>query len=59
MLGIYILNNKFLHASTSNGVTISDLNENYWKQHYRACGRVFKRKNLLILFKVLFIVFMI
>lgn len=43
-VGIYILNNKFLHASTSNGVTISDLNENYWKQHYRACGRVFKKE---------------
>jgi len=29
-VGIYLHNNKFVHASTSNGVMISDLNENYW-----------------------------
>ncbi|MBC7587815.1 MAG: C40 family peptidase [Chitinophagaceae bacterium] len=41
-VGVYMLNNKFVHASTSNGVTISDLNEAYWKQHYYAVGRVIK-----------------
>jgi len=39
-VGIYIINNKFLNASTSNGVTISDLNDPYWKSRYKGAGRV-------------------
>lgn len=42
-VGIYLMNNKFLHASTSNGVTVSDMNETYWRQHYRGCGRIIKK----------------
>lgn len=30
-VGIYLANNKFVHASTSNGVMISSLDENYYK----------------------------
>ena len=41
-VGVYIANNKFAHASTSGGVMISDLNEEYWKKRYRAAGRVKK-----------------
>jgi lipoprotein Spr len=41
-VGIYVINNKFFNASTSSGVTINDLNENYWKQRYRSAGRVLK-----------------
>jgi len=41
-VGIYVLNNKFVHASTSSGVTISDLNDGYWKQHYKGAGRAKK-----------------
>ena len=39
-VGIYITNNKFVNASTSNGVTISDLNDPYWKARYKGGGRV-------------------
>lgn len=39
-VGIYLTNNKFVHASTSGGVMISDLNEPYWKTRYKGAGRV-------------------
>ncbi|QEC69653.1 hypothetical protein FRZ67_20965 [Panacibacter ginsenosidivorans] len=39
-VGVYLANNKFAHASTSGGVMISDLNEDYWKKRLRAAGRV-------------------
>lgn len=32
--GIYLGDNKFLHAGTSTGVTISDMNNPYWKPRY-------------------------
>lgn len=38
--GIYVMNNKFVHASSSQGVTVSDLNDPYWKDRYRGAGRV-------------------
>jgi lipoprotein Spr len=39
-VGIYLENDKFVHASTSNGVMISDLNEPYWKRYYAGAGRM-------------------
>ena len=39
-VGIYYADGKFLHASTSKGVTYSNLNENYWKKHYWMTRRV-------------------
>lgn len=39
-VGVYIANNKFVHASVSNGVMISDLDESYWKQRFVGCGRI-------------------
>lgn len=36
-VGIYLKNHRFVHASLSEGVTISDLNDPYWKRHY-VCG---------------------
>ena len=39
-VGVYIGNNKFVHASTSNGVMISDLNEDYYSKKYSFSGRV-------------------
>jgi lipoprotein Spr len=41
-VGIYITNSKFANASTSGGVTISDLNDPYWKIRYKGAGRVSK-----------------
>ncbi len=39
-VGIYLHNNKFVHASTSSGVMISDLTDDYWSKRYRGAGRV-------------------
>jgi len=39
-VGVYIGNNKFAHASTSSGVTISDLDDDYFARRYVASGRV-------------------
>jgi cell wall-associated NlpC family hydrolase len=41
-VGVYLLNNKFVHAATSGGVMISDLNEKYWQPRFRGAGRVTK-----------------
>ncbi len=40
-LGIYIGNNQFIHAGTSNGVTISNVNDSYWKQHFDSYKRFY------------------
>lgn len=41
-VGLYVANNKFVNASTSGGVTISDLNDTYWSKKYAGAGRVIK-----------------
>jgi len=41
-VGIYLINNFFVHSSTSNGVMISNLNESYWKKYFARGGRVVK-----------------
>ena len=38
-VGVYVCNNKFVHASTSKGVTISDLSEKYFAKAFRGAGR--------------------
>lgn len=38
-VGVYLRNNKFVHASTSSGVMISDLREEYFARSYAGCGR--------------------
>jgi len=39
-VGLYLLNDKFVHASTSMGVVISSLNETYWSRRYVKGGRI-------------------
>ncbi|MFZ3579342.1 NlpC/P60 family protein [Virgibacillus sp. DJP39] len=38
--GIYIGNSKFIHAGSSNGVTIGDMNYSYWQSRYLGAKRV-------------------
>ncbi len=42
-VGIYLGNNQFVHASTSSGVTISSMDEPYWKKRYNEARRVLSR----------------
>lgn len=39
-IGIYIKDNKFVHASTKKGVMISDLTEPYFEKTYYKSGRI-------------------
>lgn len=39
-VGLYIQNNKFVHASSTGGVTISDLDEEYWSRKFIGVRRV-------------------
>lgn len=39
-LGIYLGNNDFIHASSSDGVTISDLESKYYQDHYAGIRRL-------------------
>lgn len=37
-VGIYAGNNKMLHASSSNGIELTDLSNNYWQNRYVSAG---------------------
>ena len=39
-VGIYLKDNKFLHASTSKGVIVCDLDDNYYRKVWVCGGRV-------------------
>ena len=39
-VGIYLTKMQFLHASTSKGVTVSDMNNPYWKKHFLSARRI-------------------
>ena len=39
-VGVYLANNKFVHAGNSNGVAISDLDDAYYKKRFIGATRV-------------------
>lgn len=39
-VGIYLTNNKFVHASTSGGVIINSLDEDYYKKRFAFLSRI-------------------
>jgi|SRR5690348_9006546 lipoprotein Spr len=39
-VGLYLMNDYFVHASTSHGVTISSLDDDYYSKHFICGGRV-------------------
>ncbi|HEY4435205.1 MULTISPECIES: NlpC/P60 family protein [Lelliottia] len=39
-VGVYIGHDQFIHASTSQGVTVSTLANNYWHSHFITARRV-------------------
>jgi lipoprotein Spr len=45
-VGVYLLNNKFVHAATSGGVMISDLNDKYWQPKFRGAGRMTRQDDM-------------
>jgi cell wall-associated NlpC family hydrolase len=43
-VGIYLKDNKFVHASSSRGVTVDDLRQNYYATHFHSAARVTTRQ---------------
>ncbi|MEJ7911677.1 MAG: C40 family peptidase [Chitinophagaceae bacterium] len=39
-VGYYLQNNKFVHAASSEGVSISDMDDEYWAKRFLSAGRV-------------------
>jgi len=39
-VGVYLINNRFVHASTSKGVIISSLDNPYYKKAYNKGGKI-------------------
>lgn len=39
-VGVYLKDGKFIHASTSKGVIVSRLSENYYSKHWISGGRI-------------------
>ncbi|MGN1402095.1 MAG: C40 family peptidase [Bacillus sp. (in: firmicutes)] len=39
-VGIFVGNNKFVHSSSSKGVTVTSMNNSYWKTKYVGAKRI-------------------
>ncbi len=39
-VGVYLANNRFVHASSSNGITISNLDDSYYAKKFISGGRI-------------------
>jgi lipoprotein Spr len=39
-VGMYLQNNKFIHSATSQGVSIGDLNSDYWSRRFIGARRI-------------------
>src|SRR5258705_702937 len=46
-VGVYLQNNKFVHASTSGGVIISDIFDEYWVRRFVGVGRLKDRESVV------------
>lgn len=46
-VGVYLSNDYFVHASTSQGVTISSLTDNYYSKRFIGAGRPYSEKSEL------------
>ena len=44
-VGIYLVNNFFVHASSTQGVVISSLDEAYWSRYFAGAGKVLDKQN--------------
>lgn len=40
-VGIYIGNDEFIHAGSSSGVTVANVNDSYWKKHFDGYKRFY------------------
>jgi len=43
-VGIYLKNSYFVHASSSQGVVISSLNDEYWHSRFAGAGEILKNR---------------
>ncbi len=39
-VGVFLANNRFIHASSSKGITISNLNDSYYSKRFISGGRI-------------------
>lgn len=48
-VGMYLQNNKFVHSSSSQGVSIGDLSDSYWSSRFIGAGRATQNSTSLAL----------
>jgi hypothetical protein len=44
-MGVYLAESKFVHAATSKGVSIANLNDSYWSKYFVGAGRMYEQKS--------------